>query len=423
MQAVILLSMKSAWARRMTLSIVLFSIVLSTAVLLAVERVRDDARTSFMQSISGVDLIVGARTSPVQLMLYSVFHSGSATNNISMDSYDVLSIHPLVAWSVPVSLGDSHRGFSVLGTTPSYFSHLRYGYQQPLAFSVGRSFAGSLDSVFEAVIGAQVAKELGYRLGERITLSHGMEALGPEHSDKPFQVTGILAPTGTPTDRAVLVSLEAITAIHLDWSGGAPLPGLKIPAEQVRKFNLRPNDITALFIGLKSRTDVFKLQRYIQDYRAEPLLATMPGVALDELWTTISMVENILFIISSLVVVIGLAGLISTLLAGLNERRRELAILRSVGAGPRDIFLMLVLEGVLITALGIILGYLLLFVAIALLGSLPQLMFGLVLSQGLPSNQEWLLIFAIFLTGIFSSLIPGWRAWRISLADGLTPRL
>lgn len=423
MITMIRLSMKSAWARRLTLSIVLFSIVLSTLVLLAVERVRADARTSFMQSISGVDLIVGARTSPIQLMLYSVFHSGSTTNNMTIDSYEVLATHPLVAWAVPVSLGDSHRGFSVLGTTPSYFSYLRYGNQQQLAFSTGRAFVGSLDSVFEAVVGAQVAKEMGYQLGDRITLSHGMAALGPEHSDKPFQVTGILSPTGTPTDRTVLVSLEAITAIHLDWSGGAPLPGLKIPAEQVRKFNLHPKDITAFFIGLKSRTDVFKLQRHIHDYRAEPLLATMPGVALDELWTTISMVENILFIISSLVVVIGLAGLTSTLLAGLNERRRELAILRSVGAGARDIFLMLVLEGVLMTTLGIIFGYLLLFVTIELLGSLPQLMFGLVLSQGLPSSQEWLLIFAILVTGIFSSLIPGWRAWRISLADGLTPRL
>jgi putative ABC transport system permease protein len=414
--------MKSAWSRRLTLSIVLFSIVLSTFVLLAVERVRADARVSFMKSISGVDLIVGARTSPIQLMLYSVFHSGAASNNMSMDSFEVLTTHPLVAWVVPVSLGDSHRGFPVLGTTPSYFSHLRYGNQQQLAFSAGLAFAGSVESVFEAVIGAQVAKELGYRLGDRITLSHGMDIFSPEHSDKPFQVMGILAPTGTPTDRSVIVSLEAITAIHLDWSGGAPLSGLRIPAEQVRKFNLRPNDITAVFIGLKSRTDVFKLQRHIHDYRAEPLLAAMPGVALDELWTTISMIENILFIISSLVVVIGLAGLTSTLLAGLNERRRELAILRSVGAGPSDIFFLLVCEGFFVTLLGVLLGYAFLAATIAWLGPSIQSIFGVILLQRFLNNNEWLIVFSVLITSVVTSLVLGWRAWRMSLSDGLTPR-
>ena len=418
MRAVLLLAMKSAWARRLTLGIAVVAIALAAALLVAVERVRHDARQSFTQAISGVDLVVGARTGGVQLMLYAVFHSGASSNNIRYESYANITNHPAVAWSVPISLGDGHRGFPVIGTTPAYFTHFRYADAQPLVFANGRPFA----QVFEAVLGSDVARTLGYRDGERITLTHGLSELGPEHGDKPFTVVGVLAPTGTPVDRSVHVSLEAISAIHLDWAGGAPLPGLTIPAEHVRKFDLAPKEITAAFIGLKRRSDVFRVQRSINDYRNEPLLAVLPGVALDELWQTLASVERTLFVLSSLVVVIGLAGLCATLLAGLNERRRELSILRALGAGPWQLFLMLTFEGLCVTALGIVLGLALLGITLTGVAPYIQAQYGIILSLGVPETNEWSLMAAILATGLLASLVPGWRAWRLSLADGLTPR-
>lgn len=418
MKAVLRLALQSAWARRLTLGITLVAIALATALLLAVERVRTDARHSFTQSIAGVDLVVGARSGGVQLMLYAVFHSGAATANIKWDSFEAIASHPAVAWAVPLSLGDGHRGFPVLGTTAAYFERLRYGDGRALAFAAGQPFAG----VFEAVVGSEVAAMLGYRVGDRITLSHGMAELGPEHADKPFTVVGVLAPTGTPADRTVHVGLEAITAIHLDWAGGAPLPGLAIPAEHVRKFDLAPKEITAMLVGLKNRAEVFRLQRHIDNWRGEPLQAVLPGVALDELWQALALVERTLFALSALVVAIGLAGLVATLLAGLSERRRELAILRALGAGPREIFLMLTAEGLLVTLLGAALGIVLLAAGIALLAPLAQAQFGVQLSWRLPAANEMALLLSIVGTGLAASLVPGWRAWRMSLADGLTPR-
>lgn len=419
MKATLLLALRSAWARRLTLGITLVAIALASALLLAVERVRHGARASFTQSVSGVDLVVGPRTGAVQLMLYAVFHSGAATHNMKFESYEALATHPAVDWAVPLSLGDSHRGFPVLGTSPDYFARFRYGDRQPLAFAAGHPPAG----VFEAVLGADVAKELGYRVGDHVTLTHGMEAMGPEHDDKPFTVVGVLAATGTPVDRTVHVGLEAISAIHLDWSGGAPLPGLAIPAEHVRKFDLRPKEITAMLIGLKSRGDVFRLQRHINGWRGEPLMAVMPGVALDELWRTLATVERALLALSALVVAVGLAGLVATMLAGLNERRRELAILRSLGAGPGRIFLMLTLEGLLVAFLGTLLGLFLLTAGSLALAPLAQAQFGIHLPGGMPSGNELLVLLAIVGTGLAASLVPGWRAWRMSLADGLTPRI
>lgn len=413
------LALRSAWNRRLTLGLVMLTIALSVSMLLGVERIRRDARDGFAQSVSGTDLVVGARTSPVQLMLYAIFRMGEATNNIRWESAEQIARHPAVAWTIPLALGDSHRGFPVVGTSAAYFKHFRYGDARPLEFAAGKPFA----QLFDAVIGAEVAERLGYRTGDQIALNHGLRDVAlSEHGDKPFVVTGVLAKTGTPVDRSVHVGLEAIEAIHLDWQGGARIPGLDIPAEHVRKFDLRPKQVTAVLVGLQSRTAVFRIQRHIAEFRDEPLLAILPGVALDQLWQVVGVVERSLLLISALVVLVGLCGLVAVVLAGLNERRRELAILRSVGAQPRDIFLMLVIEGLGLTLIGSGLGLLLLAGAGALLGPLVEARFGLSLSLSLLAADEIPLLLAVIGVGLLASIVPGYRAYRLSLTDGLTPR-
>lgn len=420
MMHLIALSGRSAWNRRLTLSILVVAIAISVALLIAVERIREQAREGFAQSVSGTDLVVGARTSPLQLMLYAVFRLGDATHNIRWTSYQAIAEHPAVAWAVPLSLGDSHRGFAVLGTLPGYFEHFRYGDKQALAFTVGHRFEG----VFDVVLGAEVAQRLDYKLGDRIVLAHGTgEVSLSEHADKPFTVTGILAPTGTPVDRTLHVSLAAIEAIHLDWQGGAPLPGLSIPAEYVGKFDLAPKTLTAALVGLKNRAGVFAMQRFVNEYKDEPLLAVLPGVALDELWRITAVAERALLAVSALVVAVGLAGLIAVMLSGINERRRELAILRANGARPRDIFALLTLEGMFVVLSGTVLGVALLIVATW--GAAPWLQahYGLAMPSRLIASGEWRLLAVVFAVGLAASLLPGWRGYRASLADGLSPKI
>jgi putative ABC transport system permease protein len=424
MKALLGLAARSAWARRGTLALVVFSIALATLLLLTLERMRADVRASFAQSVSGTDLIVGARTGSVQLMLYSVFHVGGATNNIRMSSVEAIAKHRAVDWVVPISLGDSHRGFAVLGTTTDYFKHFQYADHQPLRIAQGRAFSGDLDGLYEAVIGAEVADALGYRLGQRIVLSHGAGGLpGAEHADKPFTVVGILARTGTPVDRTVHVGLAAIEAIHLDWAGGAPMPGVAIAPEQARKFDLTPKNVTAALVGLKGRVAVFAVQRFVSNYAEEPLMAVLPGVALDELWQVVGIGEKALLGMSALVAVVSLAGLVAVVLAGLNERRRELAVLRAVGAGPRHVLWLLAGEGVLITALGAAIGIVASVLLIALAGPWAQTRFGIALRLAPPSGAEWALLGAVFAAGVLASLVPGLRAYRLSLADGLSPKV
>lgn len=420
MKYLLVLAVRSAWNRKLTLGLTLMSIALSVALLIGVERIRQDAQDSFEQSVSGTDLVVGARTSPVQLMLYAVFHIGDATNNIHWQAYKDIAANPAVAWAIPVSMGDSHHGFPVVGTTAGYFEHFHYGEAQPLAFSGGKPFA----ELFDAVIGAEIAAHLGYHVSDRITLSHGAGDIGlAEHADKPFTVTGILARTGTPVDRTVHVSLAAIEAIHLDWQGGAKIPGFAIPAEYASKFDLTPKEVTAILIGLKSRAGVFKMQRNINDYHAEPLLAVLPGVALDQLWQIVSIAERALLAVSGMVIVVGLCGLIAVILASLNERRRELAILRSVGARPVDVFLLLSAEGMFITLSGTLLGMALLTALTATFAPLVQSHYGLTIATRFIAYDELGLLGIVMGVSLLASLMPGYGAYKLSLSDGLTPRI
>ena len=415
----------SAWNRRSTLVWVVISLALATALLWTLERLRHDVRVSFAQSVSGVDLIVGARSSPVQLMLFSVFHIGSAPQVLSMDSVRAVAQHRSVSWVVPLSLGDSHRGYPVLGTTPAYFQHFAYGDKQPLVVQSGAVFSGTLDGLYEAVIGAEVAHQLGYGLGQQITLGHGLHEHDhdhEDHADKPFQVVGILAPTGTPVDRTVHVSLQALEALHLDWAGGAPMPGGHIPADQARKFDLEPVEVTAALVGLKTRAAVFNVQRFVNQYEDEALMGVMPGVALGELWGVLGLGENALLAVSALVALVSLFSLMAVVLAGLNERRRELAVLRAVGAGPRHVLGLLALEGTWVICTGVLLGVLLAQVGMALGAPWLQNNLGIRLQIAAPLPTQWALAVTIVLTGMLASLGPAWRAYRMSLADGLSPR-
>lgn len=415
------LSLKSLANRRFSAWLTVFAIALSVALLLGVERIRSEARTSFASTISGTDLIVGARSGSVQLLLYSVFRIGNATNNIRWDSYQAIADHPRVDWAIPLALGDSHRGYKVLGTSPEYFDHFRYGRAQPLELTDGRRF----EDLYEAVLGADVARNLGYRAGDEIVLAHGTGSVSfVEHADKPFRVSGVLARTGTPVDRTVHISLEGMQAIHLGWNGGVPARGASaVTAEEARQRDLTPQSITAVLLGLDSRIATFTVQRDINQFRGEPLLAILPGVALQELWSLLGTAEKALLLVSACVVLTGLIGMLTAVLAGLNERRREMAILRSVGARPGHIFGLLLSEAMALTLAGIVCGLAILYLALGL--SRPWLLdqYGLFIAIAPPSAQEWLLLGAILAASMLMGCIPAWRAYRQSLSDGLTIRV
>ncbi|MDE0459981.1 MAG: ABC transporter permease [Chromatiales bacterium] len=418
--AIVRLAFLSVLNRRVTAGLTLLAIALSIAMLLGVEKVRRDARGAFANTISGTDLIVGARSGAIQLLLYSVFRIGNATNNISWESYLELAEFPRVRWTVPIALGDSHRGFRVMGTSKGYFEHYRYARTQVLAFASGDVF----EDVFDAVLGAEVAERLGYGLGDSLVVTHGAgEVSFMEHDDKPFRVAGILAPTGTPVDRTVHVSLEGYTAMHVDWAAGAPIPGARVSAEEARTMDLTPKTITAFLVGLDSKIAIFGVQRRINEYREEPLLAIIPGVALQELWDLMSVAENVLRVVSSMVVATGLLGMLTVILASLEARRREMAVLRSVGARPLHVFALFMSEAGVLALLGVAAGVALLYAALLIGQPMVSREFGLHVPIAMPATADWWIMGAVVGAGFAASSVPAFRAYRLSLADGLSMRI
>ncbi|EOW2076185.1 ABC transporter permease [Vibrio mimicus] len=419
MKVILNLAWKSLLNRKATALLTVLTVSIAVVLLLGVERIRTQAKESFANTISGTDLIVGGRSGQVNLLLYSVFRIGNATNNIDWLSYQEFSQHRAVKWAIPISLGDSHKGFRVLGTNHSYFEHYRYGSKQPLTFSQGREFNG----LFETVIGADVAKSLGYQVGSKVIIAHGISDVGfSRHDNLPFTVVGILAPTGTPVDKTVHVSLEAIEAIHVGWESGANL-GHQPSADQLAQRDFTPKQITAMLIGLKSKIQTFALQRQINDYPAEPLSAIMPGVALHELWGMMSVAEQALMAVSIFVVIAGLLGMLSSLLTSLQERRREMSILRAMGARPHHVFALLVSEASVLTLLGIALGVSMLYLLLAMAAPMIASQYGIQIALTGLTPYEWQLLGCVQLAGMVIGFIPALRAYRQSLSDGMTIRL
>jgi putative ABC transport system permease protein len=457
-----LLAAKSLRNRVLTSTLTLLSIAFSVALLVGVENVRVGVRESFTNTIRGTDLIVGARGGTLQLLLYAVFGMGTPTMNVSSEAYERWRRHPAVAWTIPYALGDSHRGYRVVGTTDDFYARYRYRRDGRVTFAAGRAPA----TAREVALGSEVAERLGYTVGTTVALTHGLRGSGiMDHDDTPFTVVGVLDRTTTPIDRSLYVTLDAIDVIHEGWEQGVPpgiaaagapppmpgaapppmpgaapppMPGAAPPpmpgAESPRAATAAGptaadtahadgTQITAFLVGTRNRFETLRLQREMNTDLREPVSAVIPGVALAELWRTLGYAEQGLRVVSIFVVVVGLIGMLLALYSSLEARRREMAILRAVGAGPRKIVALLVLESGFLAALGALLGVGLVYALLALAQGPIERAFGLYLPMRPLGAVELAYVGLVIAAGFVLGVVPAYRAYRNSLADGLSVRL
>ena len=422
-----------AWAslrnRGVATALTVISIALSVALLVGVEQIRAGARESFSGTISQTDLIVGPRAGTVSLLLYTVFRMGAPLNNIKYETWEHFDKHPAVAWSIPLTFGDSHRGYRVVGTNESFYQHYRFRRTRQIEFAAGQRPAAALD----VALGSEVAERLGYQLGSKLVLTHGVAGGVHEHDEQPFQVVGILARTATPIDRSLYITFAGVEAMHEGWEDGAP------PAPGAGHDHAKPDEhakhepghedhdhpveqVSAVLLKMKSRIDTLRVQREVSTYGPEPLSAVIPGVALAELWSTLRYAEDALRIVSFCVLVAGLLGMLVALYTSLNERRREMAILRAVGVTAGRIVALLVFESLLLAVAGCGLGVGLYYGLAAGLQVPVERQFGLYLPiKALTETSLWYLA-AVVAAAALIGLVPAWRAYRNALNDGLAQR-
>ena len=468
------LALKSLRNRAFSTSLTVGSIALSVALLIGVENVRVGMRESFSNTISQTDLIVGTKGGTIQLLLYSVFGMGAPTENVSWEAYREWAEHPAVEWTIPYGLGDSHRGFRVIGTNEDFYRRYRYRGGQEIALAEGRANT----DLFDVTLGADVSAELGYGLGDEIAVTHGLGEVGfVNHDHMPFTVVGVLAKTFTPVDRAIYVTLEGMEAIH--WEDGAPpasddehahddeeavaaeatpedaghahdeaeaapaddghahdeaeaaaAPAEAAPAddghahtEEISIEDVEVTQVTSFFVGTTNRRDVLQLRREINDFEDEPMMAVIPGVALNEMWQGLGSAETGLRLVTIFVVLVGLLGMLVSLYTSLNERRREMAILRAVGAGPNRIVALLVLESVCLAGAGALAGLALVYVLLSAGQRLLEAQVGLFIPIRPPGVIELIFLGAVVLAGFLMGFVPALKAYRTALHDGLAVRV
>lgn len=395
------------------------------------------------------------RGNSVQILMATVFGVGGTGTGMTWDSFEWLADRPEVAWAVPIQMGDNHRGYPVIGTDASYFEHFWHSGGQPLSLAEGAFFAG--DMADAAVVGAEVAARFGYAPGAVIVNAHGSGEVSFDlHDDAPFTISGVLAPTGTAVDRMVFVTLEGFDTIHAqeDAPLADPLDSTVMPAEGHGEDDAHddhedhgdheahedhedhgdhevtevghghePDRINAVYVGLIDRTNVLGLQRAVNERPSDALSAVLPAVALAELWGITGTAERAMRLMAWAVALAGMIGMVVMLSATLDTRRREFAILRSVGATPARIFGLIVTEAAVLTAAGLVLGLVLLTLATVVTDPILSARFGLRLGLDVLGARELATLFVIFCAGLLASLVPAVRVYRMTLADGLAVRL
>jgi putative ABC transport system permease protein len=367
--------------------------------------------------VSQTDLIVGARSSPLNIVLYTLFHIGDATNNIHMETYEELAKHPAVKWSIPISLGDSHRGFRVVATNTNFYEHFQFRGDRYLDLNSGKI----AKNVFDVVLGADVAEKLNYKLGESIILSHGLSGLAgslAQHSDKPFHVVGILKKTATPLDRALFITLEGMEAIHM--KGPMASKASNENSGVFKPEDIKVKQITSILITLKSRAAVLHMQRMLQNYEAEPLEAAIPGFELSKLWQVLSVFEKTLSSMTLAIFIVGLLGMLSTLFSALEQRRREIAILRALGARSMNIFSILMLESYVLVGLAMIGGFVFYNLFFLLCGPLLEKTYGLSLSYFPFEFRHFYVVGGVLVMATLAALIPAVIAYLRSIHTSLS---
>jgi putative ABC transport system permease protein len=410
------LTYKSIANRKFTSLLCVLSIALSVTLFLGIERIRSGARDGFTNTISKTDLIIGAKGGSLQLLLYTVFHIGGAVNNIRMSTYEEIKSNPYIEWSIPISLGDSYKGFRVIGTDENFFKHYKFRGDRGVTLKEGVIPT----ETFDVVIGSDVALKTKLKIGDPIVLSHGISTESfLDHKRTPFKVVGIIDSTKTPIDSGVYINLYGMEAMHIGWESGVP-DEQEINPERYKKENLKINQLTSFMVKLKSRIAILKLRRQIDSYENEPVMAIIPGLALSEMWQTIGYVEQILFLVSICVLLVGILSILISLYTSINERRREMAILRSLGASSLHIFTLLIYESSFLVLSGCTLGVGMLYGLLYFVSPWLESNFSVFLEITSLSITEWKFLIGIFVVGTLAGLIPAIKAYRNSLQDGLT---
>lgn len=339
------------------------------------------------RNIKDIDLVLGAKGSPLQLILANVYHVDVPTGNIALADARKIMRHPYIEEAIPLAYGDNHELFRIVGTEPSYPAH----YDAQVAD--GRAFS----SPFEVTIGSEVATSTGLTLGDEFYSAHGLTDGTDIHKDKAYRVVGIYARTGAVIDQLILTPIESVWGVHESVEG----------ADQ---------EITAVLLKKKNPLAILTLPNLLRD---TPMQVALPAIEMNRLTQQFGVGLNTLRAVAMLIMGLSFVSVFVALLSSLRDRKYELALMRTMGATPRQLFSLVLMEGLWMTAAGIGCGLVLSRLGVVLLGQVLQDRFHYDVTQLAPVEGELVLIVAALLVGAIAAALPARAALRIDISNTL----
>lgn len=357
----------------------------------------------FSRNIDGIDMVIGAKGSPLQLILSTVYHIDAPTGNIKLDEAEKWMRHPFVEKAIPLAYGDSHRGYSIVGTTRDYLDK----YEAVL--EIGKLY----EKDFEVVVGSSLARKLQLKPGSSFYSTHGNDEHGEEHNDKAYTVTGILKPSGTIIDNLIIGNIESVWKIH-EHHEEKNHSGAAVKEEEHEE----EKELTAVLLKFRNPMGNVQLPRIINE--KTNMMAAVPAIEINRLFTLFGTgIDTLKNMAWGIMFLSGLSVFVA-LFNSLKERKYELALMRTMGAGRSRLLLLVLLEGLILCFAGIITGLLLSRIALWLFGNAFEKDYHFTITQwSLQQPGEFYLILLTICTGLIASIIPAVKAWVINISKTL----
>jgi putative ABC transport system permease protein len=448
------LVIKNIAQRKLSIALTALSVALGVALISATLDIKKQVEENFTQTGVGYELILGAKGSPLQLVLNTVYHLGNPTGNLPYSTYQQYKRNPFVSYAIPMGLGDNYKGFRIIGTTDELFSKFNYKPERKLELESGAFFQS--DSVYQAVIGFEAAMKTGLKVGDKFIATHGLQEsfgdVGEQHEHDPMRVVGVLKRTGTPSDKAIYISLRSVWAIHAieeeekqdrdstkktTHSDGTPhTDGDKHHDHDAHSGHDEhghdehghdehehavptEGDVTAILV--KTKAPIFALQLYSAVNKAPLAQAAFVVNEIKNLFDIVGNVNWAFLLVTALVIVVALISVGVAIYNSLSERRREIAIMRSLGAHRGKIFSMITLEAAFISFVGALVGIGLSKVLMAVMKSIILEKTGVEVAVSAFSSVDGLLILGVGIVGALVGTLPAITAYRTDVAKNLSP--
>jgi putative ABC transport system permease protein len=398
------LAWRYLWARPLgaALNVLLLGLGLASITFLLL--VAAQLSKAFDRDLAGIDVVVGAKGSPMQLILSGVLHIDVPPGNIPLKAVRELEKHPLVAKIIPISLGDNFQAYRIVGTSPDYISH----YQASLA-------QGQLwTQPMQAVLGASVARKLGLTLGQTFVGSHGLAAGGHTHGDNPYTVVGILEPSGSVLDRLILTDTASVWKVHEDYTASPD------DSEEDRKVMEDEREITMALVQYKSPLAAVSFPRYVNT--STEMQAAAPALEITRLLHMLGLGTDVLRAFAAVLLLTAGLSVFIALWSAVRERRADLAVLRMLGAAPAKVAALLLLEAVWLGLLAAVLGVALGQGFAAALAWFLQLDNSVLIGGMVWPVELWLVPAVALGVSLLSALLPTWAAYRVSVLSLLQTR-